>query len=113
WVSSSTASVPPASLPGSGSGSICGSGAGPGSLMVLGCPGDPLRKRSLDVVVLAVETVEGTLGLVDALGDLVAVLALGLLVDQVPGLLQPAGDLVAVGVDGTLQLRLRVVQESH
>ena len=61
----------------------------------------------------AVEVVEGVLGLVDPGGDLVAVLAAGLLVDQVTGLVETVADLVAVLVHGVAELLLRVVQETH
>jgi hypothetical protein len=64
-------------------------------------------------VVLAVQLVEGLLGLAFALTDLVGVLALGLLVGHRRGLVDAAGDLVAVLVDGGLRPALELVQESH
>ena len=62
--------------------------------------------RSADVVVLAVEPVEGVLGLVGPLVDLVGVLAPGLVVDEVAGLVEALADLVALAVDQASALSL-------
>ena len=69
-----------------------------------GWVGSPLRARvgSADVVVLAVEPVEGVLGPVGSLVDLVAVLAAGLLVGEVADLVEPLADLLALAVDQSL-----------
>src|SRR4051794_30680787 len=67
----------------------------------------------LDVVVLAVEPVEGVLGLVDTGVDLVGELAAGALLDQVAGLVQALTDLLALAVDRLLELVLGVIEEPH